>query len=173
MIACEAVYELNPPKSHGTLFSTHATYDTVTCMWSLNGTKSLVLLPPSHNKSVKQLYAVLAETRVPSPRYQNVPTSAVFLVDSSTPGVTANKPYSTLGCKTIHMQEVNFDNVKLDGNSILGLEHEGNRVGSLLLKSSRLRHANIALAATKKIFKELTEYCIHEKQYGVLLKQVL
>lgn len=168
MVATEAIYELDA--SDYSLFHTKASYDATNQNWCLNGSKTFVVAPPKVAEA-SQLFLVLAQTPRYSERVESDQASVTaFLVESNVPGVKIHERVETLGCRSITMQTVTFDNVNLKENCILGLPHEGQLVGEFLQQSSRLRNALIAIGLSKNILNYLTNFCTETKKMGVTLK---
>lgn len=72
------------------------------------GTKTFVL-----NSAKSNLFLVLAQTRT-SDRLGDLNDSmTVFLVDSSSPGVSVHRKDETIGHRTVYQSTVSFDDVRL------------------------------------------------------------
>lgn len=164
LIATEAIYEYTLPEED--YFNTKAEFQSETGKWSLSGEKSFVVCTPGE----RQLFLVLAQTQQP-----NVPGvlgrgSTIFLVDSQQEGVRLGEKHATFGCQEADIRRVNFEQVKLSEDQVLGLPHDGNRYSEQLVRSSRLRGSLVGVSLAKKLLNQLTQYSVDTTQCGVQLK---
>ena len=92
---------------------------------------------------------------------------SLFLVDKDLPGITVGRDQPMMGVRGTSHVELAFDNVKLDGQSLLG--GEGNGMKLILETLGRVRLAQVAARAVGKASKVLalaTDYAQERKQFG-------
>jgi len=92
---------------------------------------------------------------------------SLFLVDKNLPGITVGRDQPMMGIRGTGHVELVFDNVKLDGQALLG--GEGNGMKLILETLSRVRLAQVAARAVGKSAKVLalaTDYANERKQFG-------
>lgn len=151
------------------LFNTKATFDASSRQWILNGSKSFVITSPKPSGS-RHLFLVLAQTQELSVNVEIGQLATLFLVDSEQPGVEILPANNTTGCHNARICTVNFKNVSMDENRILGDLNHCNPIADDLQASTRLRSSLVALGLSKEIMNDLISYCTNKVQYGVLLK---
>jgi len=92
---------------------------------------------------------------------------SLFLVDKNLPGITVGRDQPMMGIRGTGHVELVFDNVKLDGQALLG--GEGNGMKLILETLGRVRLAQVAARAVGKSAKVLalaTDYANERKQFG-------
>lgn len=118
--------------------------------YSLNGRKSAVL--DGH----------VADTFIVSARTES--GISLFLVPADTPGVTV-EPYRVLD--THRAANVTFNEVELDGDSLLGEPGDGGRLLDCILDAARIGAAAEMLGIAQEVFDRTLEYLKQRKQFGV------
>jgi acyl-CoA dehydrogenase len=111
--------------------------------------------------------AVFSDFFVVSAKTDNSRAFSLFLVDKSLPGVTVGRDQPMMGIRGTSHVELVFDNVKLDGETLLG--GEGNGMKLILETLGRVRLAQVAARAVGKASKVLglaTDYARERKQFG-------
>lgn len=167
MLASEAIYEMTFSESE--LFHTKAKYDGTTRTWLLNGSKSFVNLSPKPAGS-RHLFLVLAQTQQLNVQLETGQLVSLFLVDSSQPGVEILPNQGTVGCQNAQFCTINFKDVSVDENRILGELNYSHSVADALQVTTRLRTSLVALSLSKEILNELINHCTHQMHYGSALK---
>jgi acyl-CoA dehydrogenase len=92
---------------------------------------------------------------------------SLFLVDKDLPGITIGRDQPMMGVRGTSHVELVFDNVKLDGDALLG--GEGNGMKLILETLGRVRLAQVAARAVGRASKVLTlatDYANERKQFG-------
>ena len=111
--------------------------------------------------------AVFSDFFVVSAKTDNSRAFSLFLVDKSLPGITVGRDQPMMGIRGTSHVELVFDNVKLDGEALLG--GEGNGMKLMLETLGRVRLAQVAARAVGKASKVLglaTDYARERKQFG-------
>jgi acyl-CoA dehydrogenase len=111
--------------------------------------------------------AVWSDFFVVSAKTDNSRAFSLFLVDKSLPGITVGRDQPMMGIRGTSHVELVFDNVKLDGETLLG--GEGNGMKLILETLGRVRLAQVAARAVGKASKVLglaTDYARERKQFG-------
>jgi acyl-CoA dehydrogenase len=111
--------------------------------------------------------AVFSDFFVVSAKTDNSRAFSLFLVDKSLAGVTVGRDQPMMGIRGTSHVELVFDNVKLDGETLLG--GEGNGMKLILETLGRVRLAQVAARAVGKASKVLglaTDYARERKQFG-------
>lgn len=109
MVATTAFQEWN--KNEIIANHTTAEYDADKNQWRLNGVKSFVV-----NAAKSNLFMVLAQV----PQSSKTDSLAIFLVDSSLPGVSVHKKDDTIGLKHLYQSEISFKDVHLSAGFTFG-----------------------------------------------------
>jgi acyl-CoA dehydrogenase len=111
--------------------------------------------------------AVWSDFFVVSAKTDNSRAFSLFLVDKNLPGITIGRDQPMMGIRGTGHVELVFDNVKLDGDTLLG--GEGNGMKLILETLGRVRLAQVAARAVGKASKVLglaTDYAKERKQFG-------
>ena len=111
--------------------------------------------------------AVFSDFFVVSAKTDNSRAFSLFLVDKSLSGITVGRDQPMMGIRGTSHVELVFDNVKLDGEALLG--GEGNGMKLMLETLGRVRLAQVAARAVGKASKVLalaTDYARERKQFG-------
>jgi acyl-CoA dehydrogenase len=111
--------------------------------------------------------AVWSDFFVVSAKTDSSRAFSLFLVDKSLPGITIGRDQPMMGVRGTSHVELVFDNVKLDGDALLG--GEGNGMKLILETLGRVRLAQVAARAVGKASKVLglaTSYANERKQFG-------
>jgi acyl-CoA dehydrogenase len=111
--------------------------------------------------------AVWSDFFVVSAKTDNSRAFSLFLVDKNLPGITIGRDQPMMGIRGSSHVELVFDNVKLDGDALLG--GEGNGMKLILETLGRVRLAQVAARAVGKASKVLaltTDYANERKQFG-------
>lgn len=111
--------------------------------------------------------AVWSDFFVVSAKTDNSRAFSLFLVDKNLSGITVGRDQPMMGIRGTSHVELVFDNVKLDGETLLG--GEGNGMKLILETLGRVRLAQVAARAVGKASKVLalaTDYARERKQFG-------
>jgi acyl-CoA dehydrogenase len=111
--------------------------------------------------------AIWSDFFVVSAKTDNSRAFSLFLVDKSLPGITIGRDQPMMGVRGTSHVELVFDNVKLEGDALLGGEGDGMKL--ILETLGRVRLAQVAARAVGKASKVLglaTNYANERKQFG-------
>ena len=111
--------------------------------------------------------AVWSDFFVVSAKTDSSRAFSLLLVDKNLPGITVGRDQPMMGIRGTGHAELVFDNVKLDGEALLG--GEGNGMKLILDTLGRVRLAQVAARAVGKSAKVLalaTNYATERKQFG-------
>jgi alkylation response protein AidB-like acyl-CoA dehydrogenase len=104
--------------------------------WVLNGAKLWI-----HNAPVADVAFVLARTD-PAAGKRGM---TIFVVDCTLPGVSRGPKEHKLGQRSSQVGELNFDNVALDADAVLGTEGRGFHMMMSVLEKGRVGIASLAV----------------------------
>jgi acyl-CoA dehydrogenase len=94
----------------------------------------------------------------------------LFLVDKGLPGFTIGRDQPMMGLRGTSHIELTFDDVRLDGNALLGREGEGLRLALTTL--GRVRLAQVGARAVGKatlVLEKTIDYARERRQFGQAL----
>ena len=124
--------------------------------WVINGTKCWI----THGKS-GDVVVVLARTG--DPRTKN--NSSAFIVERSTPGLSAGKKENKLGMRASETTEVIFDNVRVAKDSLMGKVGEGFPQAMKVLDGGRISIAALSLGIAKGAYDASVKYSKERQQF--------
>ena len=125
----------------------------------LNGTKRYITNAPRAD-----VFTVMARTNADEPGARGI---SAFLVDSATPGITLGKPERKMGQRGAHICDVNFNDVKIDGDALIGgVEGRGFKTAMKVLDRGRLHIASIAVGLARRLIADSLAYAADRKQFG-------
>lgn len=123
----------------------------------INGSKSFI-----SGGEASDLYFVMLKTQ---PRQVSC-----FIVEKGTPGLTFGKKEDKLGWRTQPTQVVNFDNVVVSKENLLGDIGEGMKIAMKGLEGGRLTIAACALGGAWLALEKASIYMSERSQFGTKLK---
>ncbi|MGI9335166.1 MAG: acyl-CoA dehydrogenase family protein [Gammaproteobacteria bacterium] len=125
----------------------------------LNGTKRYITNAPRAN-----VFTIMART---DPEESGARGISAFIVDSNTPGITLGKPERKMGQRGAHISDVNFNDVRIDGDALIGgVEGRGFKTAMKVLDRGRLHIASIAVGLAKRLIADSLAYAVNRKQFG-------
>ena len=110
--------------------------------WKLTGTKRYIT-----NADRASLFTVMARTGEEGAR-----GVSAFLVPADSPGLTIGAPEKKMGQQGAHVCDVNFDNVPVPPENMLGAEGEGFKVAMRVLDRGRLHIAAVCVGAAERLY---------------------
>lgn len=125
--------------------------------WLLSGVKRWIT-----NAGVSKYYTVFAVTD-PDKRSKGV---SAFVVDIDDPGVSFGAPESKLGIKASPTREVYLDNVRLDGDRMIGEEGTGFATAMRTLDHTRVTIAAQAIGIAQGALDFALGHIKERKQFG-------
>ncbi|HDD36806.1 MAG TPA: acyl-CoA dehydrogenase [Archaeoglobus veneficus] len=127
--------------------------------WVINGTKTFIT-----NGTIADYFIVLAVTDPEAkPRYRGFTT---FLVKKDAEGLTTNKIGGKFGIKASPTSEVNFKDVRVGDDAIIGQLNKGFYQVLEFFDESRIEIAAQALGIAQGAFDITIEYVKQRKQFG-------
>lgn len=124
--------------------------------WIINGTKCWI----THGKS-GDVVVVLARTG--DPRTKN--NSSAFIVERSTPGLSAGKKENKLGMRASETTEVIFDNLRVAKDNLMGKVGEGFPQAMKVLDGGRISIAALSLGIAKGAYGASVKYSKERQQF--------
>lgn len=125
--------------------------------WLLNGSKLWI-----HNAPVADLAFVLARTD-PEAGKRGM---SIFIVDCHLPGVSKGPKEHKMGQRASQVGGLNFDNVELPSNALLGVEGRGFHIMMSALDKGRVGIASLAVGIAQAGLEAALEYVPQRKQFG-------
>ncbi len=125
--------------------------------WIINGTKSFVT-----NAMYADVLIVFAKTS-PNEGHRGI---SCFIIDKNSPGITLGAPEKKCGIKASDTREINFADVKVPKENLLGHLGDGFRMAVTILNSGRIGVSFQALGIAQASFKEAVKYAKERKQFN-------
>jgi alkylation response protein AidB-like acyl-CoA dehydrogenase len=125
--------------------------------WVLNGAKLWI-----HNAPVADVAFVLARTN-PEAGKRGM---SIFIVDCARPGVSRGPKEHKLGQRSSQVGELNFDNVELPADALLGVEGRGFHMMMSVLEKGRVGIASLAVGILQAALDASVEQAQMRKQFG-------
>lgn len=136
----------------------------------LNGKKSWVTLidtDQTNNKSIKSDLGLIVVSKTDNPKQWDDNDSKknlnVFVIDANTSGIKFNKKYSSQ--TGLNLYEIEFDNVKVGNDCLLGELNSGFEITSKIIENSRYLVGAICVAILKDFLKETVAYCMKTRRF--------
>ena len=129
--------------------------------WILNGTKHFI----SHADIAGFAIAFMASGEEETPRGPRKRITA-FFVDKGTPGFTVRDGYRNVSHRGYTNQILEFDNVRLPAEAVLGEPHRGFEVAGQWLGATRLQVAALALGRAERAFAHAVDWAATRRQFG-------
>jgi len=129
--------------------------------WKLKGTKRYIT-----NADRASLFTVMARTGEEGAR-----GVSAFLVPADSPGLTIGAPEKKMGQQGAHVCDVNFDNVPVPPENMLGAEGEGFKVAMRVLDRGRLHIAAVCVGAAERLIADSVAYAGERIQGGKPIAQ--
>ncbi len=123
----------------------------------LNGTKTFVT-----NGGYAAVLIVFAKTD-PEAGRKGI---SCFVVDKDSPGITVGKPEKKCGIKASDTREINFADVKVPKENLLGQPGDGLRMALTILNSGRIGVSFQAIGIAQAALNEAIKYAKERKQFG-------
>lgn len=124
--------------------------------WKLTGGKRYIT-----NADKAQLFTVMARTG-------GVGAGGVsaFLVPADSPGLSIGLPEKKMGQQGAHICDVNFDDVAVPPENMLGAEGEGFKVAMRVLDRGRLHISAMCVGVAERLVTDAVAYATERKQFG-------
>lgn len=118
------------------------------------------------NANKAQLFTVMARS---DPEKKGGSGVSAFLVPRDLAGISIGKPEKKMGQQGAHICDVNFDNVRVSPEYLLGKEGEGFKVAMQVLDRGRLHIASVCVGVAERLIEECVAYAGERKQFGQAL----
>ncbi len=127
-------------------------------VYVLNGTKRYIT-----NARRAGLFTVMARS---NPDIKGGGGVSAFLVPSDLTGLSVGKSEKKMGQQGAHIHDVNFENVRVPVENLLGAEGEGFKVAMQVLDRGRLHIAGICVGVAERLLADCVAYASERKQFG-------
>jgi acyl-CoA dehydrogenase len=124
--------------------------------WRLTGGKRYIT-----NANKASLFTVMARTGG-----DGASGVSAFLVAADSPGLSVGKPEKKMGQQGAHICDVNFDNVPVPPENMIGAEGEGFKVAMRVLDRGRLHIAAMCVGVAERLLVDCVAYASERKQFG-------
>lgn len=132
--------------------------------WVLNGTKSWVTNGGTAG-------AIIAMARTDSPKARKGGRGiGAFIVTPDLPGFHVGKKEDKMGLRASPTVQLNFDNLRVPANNLLGVESQGFIYSMQSLENGRLGIGAQALGIAREALEQATKYAGERRQFGKHLK---
>jgi len=118
------------------------------------------------NANKAQLFTVMART---DPEKKGGSGVSAFLVPRDLAGISIGKPEKKMGQQGAHICDVNFDNVRVPPDALLGKEGEGFKVAMQVLDRGRLHISSVCVGVAERLIADCVAYAGERKQFGQTL----
>lgn len=123
----------------------------------INGTKMWI-----SNSDIAGLFLVFANAK-PEAGYKGITT---FIVERDTPGLTVNKPEDKLGIRASGTCMINFDNVRVPAENLLGEFGHGYKYAAGFLNEGRIAIGAQMVGLAQGCLDATIPYLMERKQFG-------
>ena len=123
----------------------------------INGTKMWI-----SNSDIAGVFLVFANAK-PEAGYKGITS---FIVDRDTPGLTVNKPEDKLGIRASGTCMINFDNVRIPEENLLGEFGHGYKYAAGFLNEGRIGIGAQMVGLAQGCFDATIPYLLERKQFG-------
>jgi len=127
----------------------------------MNGVKRYIT-----NANKAHLFTVMART---DPSKKGGSGVSAFLVPRDLKGISIGKPEKKMGQQGAHICDVNFDDVRVGPELLLGHEGEGFKVAMQVLDRGRLHISSICVGVAERLIADCVAYAGARKQFGQTL----
>lgn len=124
--------------------------------WKLTGGKRYIT-----NADKAHLFTVMARTGGPG-----AGGVSAFLVPADSPGLSVGAHEKKMGQQGAHICDVNFDEVAVPPENMLGAEGEGFKVAMRVLDRGRLHISAMCVGVAKRLVADAVAYATERKQFG-------
>lgn len=124
--------------------------------WKLTGGKRYIT-----NADKAHLFTVMARTGGPG-----AGGVSAFLVPADSPGLSVGAHEKKMGQQGAHICDVNFDEVAVPPENMLGAEGEGFKVAMRVLDRGRLHISAMCVGVAERLVTDAVAYATERKQFG-------
>ncbi|ADV68186.1 acyl-CoA dehydrogenase [Deinococcus maricopensis] len=127
----------------------------------LNGSKAWIT-----SGSQADTYLVMARTGGAGAR-----GVSCFIVENGTPGLSFGRPEEKMGLHAAHTTTVQFEDVRVPAENLVGAEGEGLIIALSSLDAGRIGIAMQALGIARAAFEHAARYALEREQFGRKLRE--
>ena len=125
-------------------------------VWKLSGTKRYIT-----NADKASLFTVMARTGG-----EGAHGVSAFLVPADLPGLSVGAHERKMGQQGAHVCDVNFDEVPVPAENMLGAEGEGFKVAMRVLDRGRLHISGVCVGVAERLIADSVAYAVERRQFG-------
>jgi very long chain acyl-CoA dehydrogenase len=131
--------------------------------WLLNGSKLWTT-----NGGEAKFFTVFAQTSIPDDKAPGGKKDAMtaFIVERAFGGVTSGPPEKKMGIRCSNTTTVNYDNVPVPKENVIGGVGNGFKVAVSILNNGRFGMATMLTGTMKVVIKAATEHVLIRRQFG-------
>ena len=129
--------------------------------WKLSGGKRYIT-----NADKAHLFTVMARTGGPG-----AAGVSAFLVPADSPGLSVGAHEKKMGQQGAHICDVNFDDVAVPPENMLGAEGEGFKVAMRVLDRGRLHISAMCVGVAERLVADAVAYATERKQFGQAISE--
>jgi acyl-CoA dehydrogenase len=129
--------------------------------WKLSGGKRYIT-----NADKAHLFTVMARTGGPG-----AAGVSAFLVPADSPGLSVGAHERKMGQQGAHICDVNFDDVAVPPENMLGAEGEGFKVAMRVLDRGRLHISAMCVGVAERLVADAVAYATERKQFGQAISE--
>jgi len=135
--------------------------------WTINGGKIWI-----SNGGIAEIFTVFAQTEVIDPKSgEKRDKVTAFIVERAFGGVTHGPPEDKMGIKASNTAEVNFENVVVPKENVLGEVGGGFKVAMRILNNGRFGMGSTLSGTCKKLIETANAHANERKQFGKHIKE--
>lgn len=146
-------------------FKTKANIRSDEKVFILNGEKSFVI------NSEASVFIVIATTIGADKLGDTTEGLSVFIVDANDPNILISTPDSTIGFNGLKQSTVQFSNVEIPLENLIGKFHAGIDVLQKMFQLGRLQTGILAKCAMSESLKEFSDFAINTKVMGASIME--
>ncbi|MFC4425400.1 acyl-CoA dehydrogenase family protein [Deinococcus navajonensis] len=129
--------------------------------WVLNGSKAWIT-----SGGQADTYLVMARTGG-----EGAKGVSCFIVENGAPGLSFGRPEEKLGLHASHTTTVNFEDVRVGAEQMVGAEGQGLTIALASLDAGRIGIAMQALGIARAAMEHATRYAAEREQFGKKLRE--
>lgn len=115
------------------------------------------------NANKAHLFTLMARTDPDTPGAKGISS---FICPADLPGITIGKPEKKMGQQGAQICDINFDNVRIPADCLLGEEGKGFKTAMQVLDRGRLHISAVCVGVAKRLIHDSVNYAVGRKQFG-------
>lgn len=133
----------------------------------LNGKKSWISMITNDednlHKDKDAVFVVFSRTNKSNNDENNDTALNAFLVESNTPGVTIKKQLTNYN--GLNLYEIEFDNVKISNQNLLGTNDSGHEISNKIVENSRHFIGALCTGLIKNLFERTVKFVVDSRRF--------